>query len=504
MDLRFTAWNLRSILLFWRIGRVLPHAPRTARAAGDASTLHGCGLLGVLVTLVAAVWSGAATGSDTVAVSQMGPPGGNTQYAGHPVVAYHSQLAEFMVAWDGIDDGQVVGETEIFVRRMHRTQALPLFGQMRVTALGGIGNLNAVANRPQLQPVQPCVPLVCWMLLFQGSDLSLPSGSEPRVFVLPLSADGLPAAEPRPISRWVHIEKGARFPLLIRTGTDGPFMALWVQREEGGGGIDGYEIYVRRLLPDATTPEVPVRVSGGGGRARSVYRPAAAFDSNLNEVLVVWQDRDSAQTRDRILARFIDPAGMAVSPVLPLATCAAEECFGLALAHDPGSGRYLLLWIEVQPGVVAGSRHVMAMAIDAVNGPLGPAIRVSSDASWTWRFANGANSGDTGGPAIAWLPRAQRFAALWKEAASHDEEGHMVGVRLKNDLTPPFERFVISDQTGGRVQFADIAFDPVQGGSSWAVWTADDMDPRDYEVWARQLPVTTWRQQVVFASSFEQ
>jgi hypothetical protein len=248
---------------------------------------------------------------------------------------------------------------------------------------------------------------------------------------------------------------------------------------------------------------VPVRVSSGSGHARSVYPPAAAHDPSRAETLVVWQDRAADAAADRMLGRFIDADGAPLTPVLQLATCGAEACFGLALAHADGSGRYLLLWIEHDSGAVNGARRVMALAIDALAGPLGPPVQVSSEATWTWRFANGANSGDAGAPAAAWLPHAQRFAALWKESATPDGEGRMVGARLSSDLAAPFERFVISDQSGGRVQFAGLAFDPAAGGRMWTAWTADDLHAGDYEVLARQLPVSAWRQQNLFRSGFE-
>lgn len=488
------------LLLRWRIGRILPHAPSTARVAAPAARY---GFAMALLATLTGAWPGTAHTSSTLAVSEMGPPQAGTLFtAGHPVLAFHPQLGEFVAAWDGRDSDHGLGEREVFVRRLHRSLPQALFGQIRITAINGVGANLGSARSPQILPVSPCIPQVCWMMVFEGFDLSLPSAGEQRVFVLPLGADALPSAPPRPISRFVAAERSGRYPLLVRGGPDS-FLALWVQREVAGSGIDGHEIYARKLLPDGSTPEVPARVSSGSGHARSVYAVAAAHDSLRGETLVVWQDRSPAESADRILARFVDAEGAALSPLLPLADCGADECFGLAVARAAGSTRYMLLWIEAESGLAHGARRVMAMAIDALAGPLGPPVQVSSEASFTWSFADGANSGDTGAPAVAWLPRAQRFAALWKESGTADGEGRMVGVRLRSDLAPPIERFVVSEQSGGRVQFAGLANDPALDGKVWATWTADHLHAGDYEVLARQLPVAAWREQAVFRSGFE-
>lgn len=494
----------RSLLLRWRAARLFPHAPGTARRAAEP---RGTGRLAALVVSAVLLHGGPASGSSTVAVSEMGAPGLLLGHiARYPTVAFHPALGEFMLAWDGKDSDHGFGETEIFVRRMHRSEPRALFGQVRVTALGGIGSSSGGASRPQLLPVSPCAPLVCWMLIFEGYDAGLPSLDDSRIFVLPLSADGLPAAQPRPISRYAGFEREARNPLLVRTGASGSFLALWTQHESGGSGIDGHELYVRRVLVDASTPEVPARVSSGSGHARFDSRPAAAHDTVRDEILVAWLDRDPAQGRDRILARFLGPDGGALTPVLPLAGCGeAQTCFGLALAHDPGSGRYLLLWIA-RDNPFGGARRVMALAIDALSGPLTEPLPVSSEHAWTWAIPGNGNNGVSGSPSVTWLPRAGRFAAMWKEAegdSEPDAPGRIVGARLTSDLAQPIDRFVVSDQTGGRVQFAHLAFDGAPQGRTWAVWTADDLHAGDYEVLARQLPLADWRQQQIFIGSFE-
>ncbi len=96
--------------------------------------------------------TGAEVGVNDFRISAMGPDGNPEFDAIQPSVAYNRLDDEYLVAWEGNDDGGglAAGETEIYVQRLDASGAEIGANDLRVTHLGEDGDAAAKAQDPAI------------------------------------------------------------------------------------------------------------------------------------------------------------------------------------------------------------------------------------------------------------------------------------------------------------------------------------------------------------------
>ncbi len=133
------AWNsgINEYLVVWRADDI------SNGQANDEFEVYGQRLEGA---------TGAEIGVNDFRISDMGPEGDPAFWAKEPSVAYSVVDNGYLVAWEGIDDGQGLGadKVEIFVQRIDANGSEVGVNDLRVSHTGTEGNAAADATDPGL------------------------------------------------------------------------------------------------------------------------------------------------------------------------------------------------------------------------------------------------------------------------------------------------------------------------------------------------------------------
>ena len=340
-------------------------------------------------------------------ISAMGPDGSGVYDALQPAVVYNPDENAFLVVWSGDDDsgGLVNEEFEIWAQRIDASGTL-IGGNLRISDMGGTGDLHYVAVTPDVvYNTQEMVYLIVW-----GGD------------------------------------------------------------DNVGGLVDGeYEVFGQ--LMDAAGAGVgpnDFRISDMGGTGAPDYGgtvPAAAYNPNANEYLVVWQGDDNvgglvdnefevfSQRMDATLAG-LGPNDYRLSDVGGIGDAAYDVSSPPDVAFNPIDDEYQVVWAADDPvdGIVDGELEIFAQRLTWDIQGVGP---------------NDERISDVGGLGNT------TYLADDPVVAAHDATGHFL-VAWTGD-----------DNTGTLVNDEDEAF--IQRLTGSYVF-ADDFESGDTDNWSSTTP----------------
>lgn len=200
--------------------------------------------------------SGAEVGTDDFRISEMGPPGDSGSSAGGHDLAFDPAGGQYLVVWQGNGLPGMGGfETEIFSQRLDGATGAEIGADdLRLTAVGGLGDPNQTARQPRVvyDPRRNLFVLTA-SAYFRSTDTE----SDGEILVHEIdAASGLPLAAIETIvsqSGGVAGSEGATlraFAAAIATApTHGELLVVWHGEDDDGGMVAGErEVFAQRIV----------------------------------------------------------------------------------------------------------------------------------------------------------------------------------------------------------------------------------------------------------------
>ena len=133
--------------------------------------------------------------------------------------------------------------------------------------------------------------------------------------------------------------------------------------------------------------------------------PVVAYNSTDDQFLVVWWDKRNQDTNSGdIYARLVNGDGTMDGSDFPISTTSNADQISPAVAYDPNSNQYLVVW---EHSVVY--THVYGRLVNADESFVGPEFPISS------------GSDDHSDPAVAHDSNNNRFLVAWSDSDGWDD-----------------------------------------------------------------------------------
>lgn len=256
-----------------------------------------------------------------------------------------------------------------------------------------------------------------------------------------------------------QVPSGQGSPALAGDTDASRFLVVWTDDRSKLSGLD---IYGRMVAADGSplSPEFPLAEADRGQAF-----PALTFDPTLNRFLVVWTDwRNAPTVESDIYGRFVRSDGRPVGVAFPIAQERVSQKFP-AVAFDPSSSRYLVVWID--------RRHppyetLYARFLAADGGFTGPDFRVADSV------------GDQRRPSVAIDRKRKRFLVVWWER----QDSAIYGRFVADPLVAGTPTLTIADTKDPRpAANLAVAAAPAED-RFFVVWTrVGDNESRDLDVY---------------------
>jgi len=236
-------------------------------------------------------------GTNDFRVSQMG---GDVDFdASEPAVAYNSANNEYLVVWRGRDNSGLLNDDfEIFGQRIDAATGMPLgANDFRISDMG-------LDEEPQLEAVAPAVAYNSadneYLVVWTGTDDAVaPQNTGEEIYGQRLSAAGAEIglndfriSDMGPEGMFSY---GAREPAVAYNSADNQYLVVWYGDDDVN---NEFEIYAQRLsAAGRSIGDNDFRISQMGPAANTSYgafTPDVAYNSTLNQYLVVWQADDDS------------------------------------------------------------------------------------------------------------------------------------------------------------------------------------------------------------------
>lgn len=230
------------------------------------------------------------------------------------------------------------------------------------------------------------------------------------------------------------------------------FLAIWNDFRED----NGWEVYGRVINARGGSHGPLRQISLSDVEHRTP--PGIAHDPEAGRSLVVWGTADGD-----VLGRVVDQSGSPSGPVITIASSATGEAEP-TVAFEATTARYVVAWIETNPGFTLYSRM-----IDREGRLVGDAAPFSEAASGKLDLRLAADH-DTG-----------RFLAVWRDYRGEDIYsifGRMIGP----DGLPTSEEIVIADAVGSQIN-PELAYDAT--ARSFLVTWSDSRRSGAYELFGQ-------------------
>ena len=412
--------------------------------------------LSVLLILGSAV--AAAPAASDFPVS--GPPAVGSDL--DPAVAFGATSGEYLVVWTAYRD--------------YWTNGMDIYGR-RVAASGArLGSDFLISSSPYGDEQ----PAVVWnskaneyLVVWVNSDSGLRGrrlSASGQLLGAEIAIDG-----PDPY--------GVTQPALAYNRTANQFLVVWTDtRNSSSRGID---LYGRRVAASGKMLGAEMRVSGAKAIADEYY-PAVAWNSQVNQYLVVWDDGRrylaSPGSGDDIYGRGISAAGKPLGPDFRINRKAGSVSnFGQpALAYSPAADQFLVAW---QDGRSYSTRQddIYARLVSGSGAAQGDDVRVvgAKAVRTTWN------------PEVAWDPLAGRYLVVWEDWRSQASRGADIYGRYLSVAGAPLNSEFRISGAGALADDQDPALARGAAGGAYLVVWKDarnyDDGTSEYDIYGRRL-----------------
>jgi hypothetical protein len=314
-----------------------------------------------------------------------------------PGVAYNPDLDQYLVAWSRDDDESVRA------RRVSATGVPIAPGDGIITTGQDDVESTEVAYSPQSRE---------YLVVWKGNNDNVG-----RVRGQRLTAD---AREVGP----TDFELGGSATLrtddavsIAYNATSQEYFVVFRARIGATGGE--YEIFGQRLALDGSQvgpDDFRISDMGPDGNTNFVAQPPrVAWDSRLNEYLVVWTGSDTVQSKLQVFGQFLRADGsqtggndFQISHMGPEGD-ANFDAGGARVAYDPNADRFLVAWHgdTNTPPLIDDKFEIFGQDITGDGPHVGTNFRISN------MPAEGDETSDAFRPALTYNPRSCDFLATW-------------------------------------------------------------------------------------------
>jgi len=313
--------------------------------------------------------------------------------ATRPAVVYNSQLNEFMVVWQGVENWAPWNDAlEIFGRRIAAdgtlldaagNPATPSTGFLRISQMGTSDNdvnydafLPAVAYNPDDN---------AFLVVWHGDDdgVGLVNG-EYEIFGQRLIYSGgvlEKAGDQFQISDVAGANgnslNDAVAAAVVYNSTEQEWLVVWEAVE---GTTDGPAIYGQRLKSDGgETGDNDFLISETTGWENEARYPALAWNSNENEYLVVWSGEDGSVSDEyEIYGQLLSKNGNTVGSRLRISDMGPDgdtgfRTFAPDVAYNVTENEYMVTWAgnDNMAPMANGEFEAFAQKLDAAGSEIG-------------------------------------------------------------------------------------------------------------------------------------
>ncbi len=324
-------------------------------------------------------------------ISDMGPNNDPDYDATNPDVAYNAAANEFLVVWGGVDDGAGFdGETEIFGQRLVGDTGLPIgANDFRISDAGPPGSPVNGASEPHVVHNSTANQyLVVWTA---NEGLGGLHNNEYEIYGQRLSSTGgavgtndFRISQVGPDGNPAYRVFGSA---VTYNSTSNQYLVVWSGDDDTLPLVDNEgEIFGQRLLATgAAVGANDFRISDMGPNGDTDYgagSPAVTHNPGSNEYLVVWAGDDNVASVDEefeVFGQRLSATGGAsgtndfrISDMGPDGDTAYHGSQP-ALAYDPASGGYLVIWVgDDQPAPGVHETEAYGQQLSSTGGHIGP------------------------------------------------------------------------------------------------------------------------------------
>jgi Ca2+-binding RTX toxin-like protein len=422
-----------------------------------------------------------------VRVSMTGSDGDAGRNAEQPAVAYNSKRGEYMVVWEA--DGLATdNEVEVFGRRLTRA-GTPIGTQFRISTTGADGDPlrdaedPAVAYNPRLNQY-----LVVWeadalaaagefeifgqRLGATGAEL----GGDFRISTT--GADGDTGREAFGPAVAYNSRRGE---YLVAWSADALAAAgefeIFGQRLAGGGADLGGDFRISTTGAD-------------GDAARDAFRPAVAFNSRLNQFFVVWTaDGVVTDNEVEIFGRRLAATGAKLGGDFRISTTGPDAdadrgAFRPAVAYNSRLNQHLVVWYA--DSLATDEKYeIFGQRLGATGSKLGGDLRISITGP------EGDADRGAFVPVAAYSSRANEYFVAWyADGLATDGEFEIFGQRVASGGRR-LDGTVRISRTGADGDAERDALDPAiafGADQHLVAWEADGLaTDNGFEIFARRV-----------------
>ncbi|RIK04880.1 MAG: hypothetical protein DCC48_12645 [Acidobacteria bacterium] len=301
-------------------------------------------------------------------VSQVGPPGSIFQevdlYPRQSAVAYTDAVTDrFLVVWAANDDSPGGDSTDEVWGKLYTGSGVPVTNEFRISEMGTPNDSNYYATSP-----------------------AVAYNSQAKEFLVVWAADD-----------------------------DQPGMA------KGEMEIFGQRVSLAGAQPGVQDFRISNQGAGGNPSQDAVY-PSVAYNSDLNEYLVVWQgDRvllGVGSPETEIYAQRLSATGVEKAPEARISTTGpygdtAYQALTPDVVHNRVVDEYFVVWSATDGGAAYGT-EIFSQRLGA--GPANAGAEIGTDKRVTYVTPDPTTENSAVTPAVSFDPTELRYLVVWADS----------------------------------------------------------------------------------------
>lgn len=175
-------------------------------------------------------------------------------------------------------------------------------------------------------------------------------------------------------------------------------------------GTSDWDIYGQRIASGGVLTGTEIIVSNEIGAQQF---PAVAYEGDLDEYLVVWQD--SRATETDIYGQRITGAGVLTGTEIPISVALGDQAQPV-VAHNSAQGEYLVVWEDERAG--AGNLDIYGQRVSSSGSLVGSEILISSAVN------------DQASPAVAYNSATSEYLVVWHDFRDPTSDADIYGQRM--------------------------------------------------------------------------
>lgn len=207
------------------------------------------------------------------------------------------------------------------------------------------------------------------------------------------------------------------------------FLVVWAAEDDQPGMVqDEAEIFGQRVSVSGAQPGVQdfpiskLSQQGGGDPSRSSLFPSVAYNSDLNEYLVVWEGHYPlvrlGAAEAEIYAQRLSATGTPNAPRTRVSTTGPNgnteyEAEDPDVVYNPLVDEYFVVWASTDGGAAYGT-EIFSQRLGA--GPANAGAEIGSDKRITYVTPDPAVDNSAELPAVSFNPTDLRYLVAWSDS----------------------------------------------------------------------------------------